>query len=184
MTTYIYARVSTTDQNVQAQLSELMSKHSSDYQVTESFSGTTTDRPKFQKLLGDMESGDTLIVREVSRVGRDTKQVLEVADTLRKRGISLVIDNLGVDVTTPSGKMVLSVLASVATMERELMLERQRIGINDAKAKGIYKGRKALDPKLVSVAKDLIAKGMTKAATAKQMNIGVSTLYKYLSEAA
>jgi DNA invertase Pin-like site-specific DNA recombinase len=181
MSTYIYARVSTKEQNVTQQLKEL-AKYKPDYEVSETFSGTTTDRPRFNKLLSDLKKGDTLVVREVSRLGRKTAEVLMLVDTLKDKGVRLVVDNLdGLDLTSQAGKLVFTMLAGLAEMERELMLERQAIGIARAQAEGKYTGRKAIDPIILAQAKELIAKGMTKAKVAKHLKIGESTLYKYLS---
>ncbi|MDT4879815.1 DNA-invertase hin [compost metagenome] len=149
--------------------------------MEENFTGTTTDRPKFKKLLADLKEGDSLIVREVSRLGRSSVEVLALAEDLKTRKVRLVIDNLGIDITTPAGEMVFTMMAGMAKMERELMLERQRIGIEKAKAEGKYTGRKALDPVVVAHAKKLVADGMAKPAVAKQLNMGLSTLYKYLA---
>lgn len=181
MTTYIYARVSTNEQDTEAQADALKSKYAYDFVVEDVFTGTTTDRPKFKKLIGSLVEGDTLIVREVSRLGRNSVEVLELAQDLRARNVRLVIDNLGIDVTTPAGEMIFTMMAGMAKMERELMLERQRIGIEKAKADGKYTGRKALDPVLVETAKKLVAEGMAKPAVAKQLKMGLSTLYKYLA---
>jgi DNA invertase Pin-like site-specific DNA recombinase len=181
MSTYIYARTSTTDQNVQQQAEFLANKHPHDFVITEQFSGKTTDRPKFKKLVGSLKAGDRVIVREVSRLGRNTAEVLEVAQNLKQRDISLVIDNLSIDIRTPAGEMVFTILSAASQMERELLLERQAIGIARAKDEGKYKGRRALDPNLVKTAKALIESGMSKVDVAKQLKIGQSTLYKYLS---
>lgn len=181
MTTYIYARVSTNDQDTEAQADALKSKYAHDFVVEDVFTGTTTDRPKFKKLIGSLIEGDTLIVREVSRLGRNSVEVLELAQDLKARKVRLVIDNLGIDVTTPAGEMIFTMMAGMAKMERELMLERQRIGIEKAKADGKYTGRKSLDPVLVETAKKLVAEGMSKPAVAKQLKMGLSTLYKYLA---
>lgn len=183
MTTYIYSRTSTTEQNVEQQSAYLAKKHPHhDFIVSEQFSGVSIERPKFQDLLRKLNSGDVLIVREVSRIGRTTSEVLQVADELKGRSVSLVIDNLGMDITTPAGQMVLTVLAGAAQMEKELLLERQAIGINRAKAEGKYTGRKPLDNNLIDTAKQLISSGMSKAAVARQLKIGESTLYKYISK--
>lgn len=181
MTTYIYARVSTDSQDSESQADYLKAKHAYDYVVEDTFTGTTTDRPRFNKLLAELKEGDTLIVREVSRLGRNSIEVLTLAESLKARKVRLVIDNLGIDVTTPAGEMIFTMMSGMAKMERELMLERQRIGIEKAKADGKYTGRKALDPKLVDMAKRLVADGMAKPAVAKQLNMGLSTLYKYLA---
>jgi DNA invertase Pin-like site-specific DNA recombinase len=182
MSIYAYARVSTKDQNLEQQLKEL-SKYNPDFQVSETFTGTTTDRPKFQKLLSGLKKGDTLIVREVSRLGRKTAEVLTLVDSLKDKGVKLIVDNLeGLDLTSQAGKLVFTMLAGLAEMEREQMLERQAIGVARAKAEGKYKGRKAIDAVVVAQAKELIAKGMSKKSVAKQLNIGESTLYKYLAQ--
>jgi DNA invertase Pin-like site-specific DNA recombinase len=182
MSIYTYARVSTKDQNVVQQLQEL-AKYNPDFQVSETFTGTTTDRPKFSKLLSDLTKGDTLIVREVSRLGRKTAEVLMLVDSLKSKGVKLVVDNLeGLDLTSQAGKLVFTMLAGLAEMEREQMLERQAIGVARAKAEGKYQGRKAIDGAVVAQAKELIAKGMSKRAVSKQLKIGESTLYKYLAQ--
>jgi DNA invertase Pin-like site-specific DNA recombinase len=72
-------------------------------------------------------------------------------------------------------------MVGVAQMEREQMLERQRIGINRAKVEGKYQGRKAIDPAIIDAAKKMLASGTSKASTAKHLKIGQSTLYKYLT---
>ncbi len=181
MTIYAYGRVSTKEQNVEQQLAEL-ERHKPDYRVSETFTGTTTDRPKFSKLIGDLSAGDTLVVREVSRLGRKASEVLELLDDLKIREVKLIIDNLDMDITSPAGKLLFTMLAGLAEMEREQMLERQAIGIQRAKAEGKYQGRKPTDEAVIAHAKELIAKGMTKAAVAKQLNMGQSTLYKHLAK--
>ena len=182
MTNYIYARVSTEEQNSEQQAAYLSGKYNSDYTVEESFTGTTTDRPKFKKLLSQLKRGDTLIVKEVSRIGRNTKEVLEVTEQLKDGGVRLVIDQLGgLDVTSAAGEMILTVMAALARMEREQLKERQIIGIERAKSEGKYKGRTPIDPAAIRTAKLLIEQGQSKESVAKQLKIGLSTLYKYLS---
>jgi DNA invertase Pin-like site-specific DNA recombinase len=181
MTIYAYARVSTSDQNVSQQM-DVLQKYNPDYCVTEEFTGTTLDRPKFSKLISQMKSGSTLVVRDVSRLGRKTSEVLQLAEDLQDRNVKLVVDNLGeLDITSQMGKLLFLMLAGLAEMERETMLERQRIGINRAKAEGRYKGRKKLDPAVIKTAETLLDQGMTRKQVASQLKIGESTLYKYLA---
>ncbi|WP_226663282.1 recombinase family protein [Microbulbifer aggregans] len=182
MTKYIYARVSTEEQNADQQSAYLAEKYPHDLAVQEKFTGTTTDRPKFKELLSRLKRGDTLIVKEVSRIGRNTQEVLAVTEELKAAGVHLVIDQLGgMDVTSPAGEMILTVMAGLAKMEREQLRERQLIGIERAKAEGKYKGRKPVDPATIRTAKLLIEQGQSKESVAKQLKIGVSTLYKYLA---
>ena len=122
-----------------------------------------------------------MVVREVSRIGRKTQEVLEVAEQLRDRGVHLKIHQLGgMDVTSAAGEMILTVMAGLARMEREQLKERQAIGIARAKSEGKYTGRKGVDPATIKTAKMLIEQGQDKKSVAKQLGIGLSTLYKHL----
>ena len=182
MTVYTYSRVSTESQNVQQQV-QVLEKYNPDYSISEKFTGTTLDRPKFDKLVKiTLKPGDSLIVQDVSRLGRKASAVFALAEDLQDRNIKLIVDNLGgLDVTSSAGKLIFTILSGIAAASRETMLERQKIGINRAKAEGRYKGRKALDPVVVKTAKDLVASGMKKKDVASQLKIGESTLYKYLA---
>jgi DNA invertase Pin-like site-specific DNA recombinase len=108
--------------------------------------------------------------------------IARIRADFESKELRLIVDNLeGLDLTSHAGKLVFTMLAGLAEMEREMMLERQLIGINRAKAEGKYKGRKAVDQIVIDQAKELVAKGMTKKAVSNQLNIGESTLYKYLA---
>jgi len=182
MSIYTYARVSTKDQNLEQQLN-ILERYQPDFQVSEIFTGTTTERPKFSKLLAELKKGDTLVVREVSRLGRKTSEILQLVDNLKQREVRLIVDNLeGLDITSQAGKLVLNMLAGLAEMEREQMLERQAIGIARAKTEGKYSGRKAISPVVIDQAKELISKGMTKREVAKQLKISEATIYNYLAK--
>lgn len=178
---YIYARVSTEEQDVQQQADYLSTKYDHDCVISECFTGTTTDRPKFQRLLSELKSGDTLIVYHVSRLGRKTSEVLETVELLQEKGVSVFVDQLqGIDITSGVGKLLFTMLSGLAELEREQMLERQRIGINRAKEEGKYKGRKPVDDDIIDSARTLIAAGMTKEKVAQQLGVGVATLYRRL----
>ena len=179
---YIYSRVSTDKQNVQQQSKYLADKYEHDAIVDEVFTGTTTERPKFLELLNTLKAGDTLIVYHVSRLGRKTSEVLEVVEHLQKLEVSVIVDQLqGIDVTSGVGKLLFTMLSGLAELEREQMLERQRIGIYRAKAEGKYKGRKAIDDDIIESAKLLLDAGKTKKDVAKQLGIGEATLYRRLA---
>ncbi len=180
---YIYSRVSCSDQHIEQQSKYLADRYNHDVIVEDVFTGKTTNRPKFQELLNKLESGDTLIVYHVSRLGRKTSEVLETVEALQARGVAVLVDQLqGSDITTGVGKMLFTMLAGLAEMEREQMLERQRIGIERAKAEGKYKGRKCVDRSIIESARVLLAAGKTKKSVAKQLNIGEATLYRYLKK--
>lgn len=181
MAVYIYSRVSSESQNAQQQADFLAMKYQHDFIISEKFTGTTLARPKFDQLASRLKSGDSLIVREVSRLGRNAAEVLGLCEDLKSRGVKLIVDDLNMDVTSPAGQLVFTLMVGVAQMEREQMLERQRIGINRAKEEGKYKGRKPLDPALIEAAKKMLLAGASKSSVARHFKIGESTLYKYLA---
>jgi DNA invertase Pin-like site-specific DNA recombinase len=180
---YIYARVSTPEQSVEQQAHYLAENYEHDAIVTEIFTGTTTQRPKFQELLDRLESGDTLIVYHVSRLGRKTSEVLHTVEILQSKNVAVFVDQLnGIDITSGVGKLLFTMLSGLAELEREQMLERQKIGINRAKEEGKYKGRKPVDSDVIESARLLIQGGMTKEKVAKQLGVGVATLYRRLGK--
>lgn len=134
-----YARVSSADQTDDGQVDALR-RAGSTRVVTETASGVT-DRPVLDSLVETLGPGDTLAVTEVSRLGRTTARVLLLADDLIVRGIHLRILNLGIDTGTPAGGLVLTMMAGLARFERELLRERQRRGIDAARARGKHLGR-------------------------------------------
>lgn len=143
MTTYIYSRVSTKHQNVEQQSKELLKHYSADVVLEESQSGKNViDRPVFKELVSSLKAGDTVIVYDMSRVGRNTADVISFIDQCKENNITLKIHDLGgIDVTKGMGKMIASIFASVAEMQREQTLEKQAIGIERAKEQGLYRGK-------------------------------------------
>jgi len=181
---YIYARVSTEEQNVKQQADYLADKYEHDSVVQEKFTGTTTDRPKFQKLLKKLNRGDALIVYHVSRLGRKTSEVLEVVEQLQEQGVEVYVDQLqGIDITSGVGKLMFTMLSGLAELEKEQLLERQRIGINRAKAEGKYKGRKQVDGEMFKAVDALRGQGYSVAKACKAIGVGEATYYRSLKVA-
>ncbi|WP_254803642.1 recombinase family protein [Shewanella decolorationis] len=115
-----YARVSTTGQSLDAQLKALMS---CDKVFQEKVSGAKDDRPQLQLMLEFVREGDIVIVTKLDRLARNTRHLLEIAEFLAKKQVSLQIQNLGIDTATPTGKLMLTMVGAIATFERELMLD-------------------------------------------------------------
>lgn len=184
MTDYIYSRVSTQSQNSESQAKSLLKIYPDALIKEEKQSGKNIiDRPVLKELIKAVKSGDRIIVRELSRIGRNTKEVLELFEQLEKINVAVIIQELQIDSTTATGKMVLTIMASVATMEREIMLERQKIGIDAAKKIGKYKGRKPSIKTQASCEEALLlVKKMnySKEKAAKACGIGIATLYRYI----
>lgn len=139
-----YVRVSTIEQNPARQL-ELMKTLGVEKVYTDKISGKNTDRPQFQEMLSFLREGDVLYVESFSRLSRSTKDLLATVAILNERGVYLVSDKEKVDTNTPQGRFMLTVFAALSELERENILERQREGIEIAKAEGKYKGRKPIE---------------------------------------
>lgn len=134
-----YVRVSTAEQNPARQV-ELMKSLDVEKVFLDKISGKNTDRPQFNEMLSFLRDGDTLYVESFSRLSRSTKDLLNTVGVLSARGVQLVSDKEKVDTNTPQGRFMLTVFAALSELERENILERQREGIEIAKAEGKYKG--------------------------------------------
>lgn len=186
MTTYIYARTSTTDQNVDQQVAELQKQAPADSVIyKEQLSGKTTNRPSFNEMIDKVVSGDTILVLSVSRLGRNTGEVINFVGNMKDKGVSVKVSDLGgLDITSTTGKLVMTTLSAVAEMQRDEMLEKQRIGIERAKREGKYQGKKQT-PATIKKCKEALGYvdgGMSKEKAAKAVGIGVATLYRYIKE--
>lgn len=145
--TFIYARVSTTDQTTDNQIHEIEAAGFSVNQrriVTESISGSVaaSERPQFSRLLDRLEPADVLIVTKLDRLGRNAMDVRSTVERLAADGVRVHCLALGgVDLTSPAGKMTMGVLTAVAEFERDLLIERTQAGIARARAEGKVMGR-------------------------------------------
>jgi len=177
-----YARVSTSDQSLDRQTDEL-SAAGAEMIYAEVGSGKKgADRPKWEELLRSLRRGDALMVTELSRLGRSTSQLSALADDLRERGVALRILNLGVDTGTPAGKLVYSIIAAVAEMERDLLIERTNSGLAASRARGRRGGRKReFSPAAVRKAQEQYDKGeLSVTEIARLAGVSRQTLYRYL----
>lgn len=181
MATIGYARVSTTDQNLEAQLAQLQSV-GCDKVYQEKASGAKVDRPELASMLDYVRQGDTIVVCKLDRIARSTKHLLDIVDGLQGKGVTFKVMNIDLDTSTATGKLMLTMLAGIATFEREMMLERQLEGIAVAKKAGVYKGRKATARAKTSEVQELLDQGKTKEAVASKLGIGVASVYRIAKE--
>lgn len=139
---YGYARVSTTSQELDVQINQL-EKENCDVIFSEKFTGTKSDRPKFKELLSKLEAGDTLVVTKLDRFARNTKDAIEVIESLFKQGVKVHILNMGLIEDTPTGKLIFSIMSAFAQFERDMIVERTQEGKAIAKLNPDYtEGRK------------------------------------------
>lgn len=181
-----YVRVSTVEQNEARQI-EGLKKHCIEKWYIEKISGKNTDRPKLQEMISELQSGDTVYIHDFSRLARSTSDLLKLVEELNERGIHLVSNKENIDTSTPTGKLMLTMIGAINEFERTNMLERQKEGIAIAKREGKYKncGRKksSIDKhteELIQRYVDGIIK--TKAQLAMMLNISRPTLNRILEE--
>jgi putative DNA-invertase from lambdoid prophage Rac len=145
MTTFAYGRVSTSEQSADNQRLEIEAAgHKVNYWFADTISGKTcaSQRPQFSKLLEQIRDGETLVVAKLDRLGRDAQDVGTTVKLLANRKIAVIVLQLGkLDLTSPAGKMMLTMLAAVAEMERDLLVERTQAGLARAKNEGKTLGR-------------------------------------------
>lgn len=139
-----YVRVSTVEQNESRQM-ETMKKYEVEKVFTEKVSAKDTNRPKLQELLEFARDSDTIVVHDFSRLARSTKDLLDLVESFTRKGITLISTKEQIDTSTPTGKLLLTVIGAIYEFERSNLLERQAEGIAIAKKKGVYKGRKAVE---------------------------------------
>jgi DNA invertase Pin-like site-specific DNA recombinase len=182
MTTVGYARVSTSDQSLDRQVDDL-TVAGCERIFSETGSGKKdADRPVFAECLAYLRPKDTLVVTELSRLGRSTSALAKLADDLKERGVGLRILNLGIDTTTPAGKLVYSIIAAVAEMERDLLIERTHSGLAAARARGRKGGRRRsiTDAQVRRAQKLYDERELSMEEIARVTRMSVSSLHRYL----
>src|SRR5215213_2959491 len=174
-----YARVSTTGQDTATQVARLKAA-GCDIIREEKASGKSRDgRSELETVLSFIRPGDTLVVVKLDRLGRSTRDVLNLVHELDQKGAALRVLEPDISTAGPMGKVMLTVLGMVAEMERRFIRERQQAGIEAAKAKGIYKGRKPSVP--VAMVRTMRHEGHGPTAIAKALNISRMSVHRVLT---
>jgi DNA invertase Pin-like site-specific DNA recombinase len=175
-----YARVSTQDQNLELQKQALL-KAGCERIYNDTMSGSRAERPGLAQALDLVRSGDTLIVWKLDRLGRSVKNLIDLVSHLEHQGAHFKSITDGIDTSTTSGRFFFHVMASLAQMERELIVERTKAGLEIAKQSGRKGGRKRVmtDNKL-EAAKKLLATGTPPKDVAATLGVSIPTLYRWL----
>lgn len=177
MATVGYARVSTTGQSLDTQIEALSGCEKI---FREKISGAKDDRPELHAMLDFVREGDTVYVTKLDRLARNTRHLLDISEYLQGKGVALNILNISINTVTPTGKLMLTMIGAIATFERELMQERQAEGIALAKAKGVYKGRKATARSKAQEVIELLEQGLNKPVVFRQLGIGITSIYRII----
>lgn len=177
-----YIRVSTVEQNEQRQI-EAMKPFTIEKWFIEKISAKDTNRPKLQELLEFAREGDTIHVHDFSRLARSTKDLLDIVEQLTQKNIYLVSNKENIDTSTPTGKLMLTMIGAINEFERYNLLERQREGIAIAKRNGKYTGGKRKNvPNFENGYQRYLRREISKVALAKELRISRPTLDKLIKE--
>lgn len=189
--TGIYIRVSSWDQSTASQEAEIdrwLALHPEETAIVrfvdEGESGTTMDRPAFQKMMNDVHRGRVkkIVIWRTDRLGRTAAGLTALFEELREKGVTLISIRDGFDLETPSGRMMATIIASVAQWETETRRERQHAGIQVAKGKGVYKGRRSgTTKKNPQAAVTLFKAGNNLVQISEQLHTSTKTIARYLA---
>ena len=178
-----YARCSTLDQNLDWQVDKL-TREGCERIYQEKVSGTKADRPELNRMLDALRAGDTVVVCELTRLSRSTKDLFEIVDRIHAIGAD--VKSLGeswLDTTTPQGKLLFTIFAGVSQFERDLTRERTMAGLAAARARGRNGGRPKTDPKVVEKAIKLYeSKTISISEILEITGIKKTTLYDYIKK--
>ena len=175
-----YARVSTRDQNLDLQTEALRAAGCARV-FDDTLSGTKRERPGLERALEHLRAGDTLVVWKLDRLGRSVKDLVEMVGELEKRGVHFQSTTDAIDTSTPAGRFFFHVMASLAQMERELLVERTRAGLDVARSQGRVGGRKrAMTDSKLEAARKLLESGAAPREVAANLGISLPTLYRWV----
>ncbi len=182
-----YGRVSTTDQNLDAQRDALQAA-GCDEVLVDRASGKLASRPELDKALLVAREGDQLVVTKLDRLGRSLEHLIGLSNELQARGVDLVVLDQGIDTSTAVGRMFFQILGAIAEFEHALMAERTRDGLAAARARGRTGGqRPKLSPRQVRIAQEMYEavgpdgrRTHTVAEIAAEFGVSRPTIYRHL----
>ncbi len=180
-----YARTSAVDQpaDFEDQKAQLIAVGcDADRMFVEQISSGAGKRPQLTRMLDQLRPGDVIVVTKLDRLARSMRDLISIVSQIEATCASLRILAMQLDTSTANGKLVLNVLGSVAAFERDMMLERQRVGIARAKAEGKYRGRVPTARRRADEAVALLKAGGKPAAVARQLGIARSSLYRIMND--
>lgn len=180
MTRIGYARVSTTDQDLDIQIAKLKAAGCEIVRSETGSGASRKGRAELETVLQFVRAGDELVVHRLDRLGRSTRDVLNLVHELDGKGASLRILEPEITTAGDMGRMVITVLGMVADMELKFIKDRQRAGIDAAKKKGVYKGRRKTVDEIAI--RHLARKGISKAQIARDLGISRMTVYRALQD--
>ena len=179
---YGYARVSTVQQDLNRQL-DILSQYNCIEVLTEKMSGTKTNRPELMRLKDKVRAGDTIIVESFSRLGRSTRDLMDLVDYFKSKGIILISIKENFDTNTPQGNLMLTVFEAFSQFERDIIVQRTKEGLESARARGRKGGRPKVKERNIEKALKLYnSKEYSISEIVKMSGISQATLYRYIQK--
>ncbi|MCL2703077.1 MAG: recombinase family protein [Defluviitaleaceae bacterium] len=177
-----YARVSTESQNLDRQLDALQ-KYGVDHIYNEKLTGTKRERPELDKMLDRMTEGDVVVVESLSRLGRSTKDLIELTEIFQSKGVNLVSLKESINTNTPTGRLLFTLMSAIAQFERDVIADRTREGLNAARARGRIGGRPKTNIDAVKKAVKLYNTGQYTIKEIEELTgVKKDTLYRNMKE--
>ena len=177
-----YGRVSTTDQNTSSQ-EDALKTAGVEKLFVDTFTGTKANRPELDKLRNQLRPGDVLVITRLDRLGRSTKDLLNLVAEFESDGVQLEVIEQNIDTSSPEGKLFFTMVAAFAEFERSIMQARTKDGLAAARARGRVGGRKPkLQSSQVAMIKKSFADGMAVTDIATSMKVSRPTIYRALGE--
>ena len=179
-----YIRCSTIEQNEARQI-KMMEEQNAEKVFIDKASGKNTNRKSFKEMMNFVRTGDIVIVESISRIARNTRDLLGIVSDLTDKGVEFVSLKEQIDTTTPQGRFMLTVFGALAELERENILERQREGIEIAKSMNKYKGRKPVEineEQLRTVCARWRNGEITATAAMNELGLKPNTFYRRVKE--
>ena len=177
-----YARVSTDNQTTDRQI-DALNKYGVDKIFEDKITGTVRNRPQLDLLLNKLRAGDTLVIYDLTRLGRNTKQLLALAEEFKEEGIGLVSITENLDTTTSTGQFIFTILCAVAQLDRDMIVENTKTGLQAAKSRGRKLGKPPVNPKIVEKALRMYDSGEYSSREISEITgIHKTTIYRYIAK--
>ena len=177
-----YARVSTQEQDTQLQI-DALKEAGCEIIYEEKVSGSKLDRLELENCMKSLRKGDELVVWKLDRLGRSLSQLISLIEEIREKGVEFSVITENIDTSTPSGKMMFHIFATIAEYERSMIRERVNAGLEVARKKGRYGGRpNSLSENNKKMATAMLKGGATKGEIAKHFDVCRQTIYRFFKD--